>query len=832
MEEDKEKKVSKSSKSTNETDIEVVSKSDNIIDAPITDEMKKSYLDYAMSVITGRALPDARDGLKPVHRRILYSMYQNGLTPSAKFRKSATVVGDVLGNYHPHGDSSVYEAMVKLAQDFATRYPLVLGQGNFGSIDGDNAAAYRYTEAKMSKISEDMMSDLDRDTVDMKPNHDGTKKEPTVLPSTVPSLLLNGTLGIAVGMATSIPPHNLNELVDATIHLIDNPHATTDDLCNYVKGPDFPTGAVIYGESDIRHAYATGRGGVLTRGEAEIVEQKNGQFQIVITSIPFRVVKSTLLENIAELISEKKLEGIRDLRDESTKDIRVVIDLKSGVQPQKVLNYIYKHTELESTFHFNLVALVKGVPQTMTLKTALEEFVSHRKDVVRRRCIFELQKAKDREHILLGLKKALDHIDEIIALIKKSKDTDEARVNLMKKFDFSELQATAILEMKLQRLAGLERQKIEDELKAIQEVIAHLESLLASEKKMLKLIKDELIIAKEKFGDARRTSIVTHKAKDFNPEDLIADKEAVLVFTSGGYIKRTDPEEFRVQKRGGVGVVDLDTKEEDFVTISLTTSTHSDLLFFTDKGRVYQIKMYDIPEGKRATRGKSIQNFIQLTDGEKISSILPMSKDKKTELGDVMMITRNGVVKKCTSESFRDVRRSGIIAIKLDNDDELLNTVFTRVGDSVILTTVDGQSIRFAESDVRAMGRQAAGVIAMKLDKGDAIVSAQSIPANSKGAKLLIMTSNGYGKMTLLSEYKIQKRGGSGIKTVKVTDKTGRLMVARVVLGTEEEILAISRGSVVIRTGIKDVPTLGRDTQGVRIMKPKDGDSIASLNLL
>ncbi len=806
--------------------------SDNIIDAPITDEMKKSYLDYAMSVITGRALPDARDGLKPVHRRILYSMYQNGLTPSAKFRKSATVVGDVLGSYHPHGDSSVYEAMVKLAQDFATRYPLVLGQGNFGSIDGDNAAAYRYTEAKMSKISEDMMSDLDRDTVDMKPNHDGTKKEPTVLPSTVPSLLLNGTLGIAVGMATSIPPHNLNELVDATIHLIDNPYATTDDLCNYVKGPDFPTGAVIYGESDIRHAYATGRGGVLTRGEAEIVELKNGQFQIVITSIPFRVVKSSLLENIAELISEKKLEGIRDLRDESTKDIRVVVDLKSGVQPQKVLNYIYKHTELESTFHFNLVALVKGVPQTMTLKTALEEFVSHRKEVVRRRCIFELQKARDREHILLGLKKALDHIDEIIALIKKSKDTDEARANLMKKFDFSELQATAILEMKLQRLAGLERQKIEDELKAIQEVIAHLEALLASEKKMLKLIKDELIIAKEKFGDARRTSIVTHKAKDFNPEDLIADKEAVLVFTSGGYIKRTDPEEFRVQKRGGVGVVDLDTKEEDFVTISLTTSTHSDLLFFTDKGRVYQIKMYDIPEGKRATRGKSIQNFIQLTDGEKISSILPMSKDKKTELGDVMMITRNGVVKKCTSESFKDVRRSGIIAIKLDNDDELLNTVFTRVGDSVIITTIDGQSIRFAESDVRAMGRQAAGVIAMKLDKGDAIVSAQPIPANSKGAKLLIMTSNGYGKMTLLSEYKIQKRGGSGIKTVKVTDKTGRLMVARVVLGTEEEILAISRGSVVIRTGIKDVPTLGRDTQGVRIMKPKDGDSIASLNLL
>ena len=805
----------------------------NIINAPIIEEMKKSYLDYAMSVITGRALPDARDGLKPVHRRILYSLHQQGLTPSAKFRKSATVVGDVLGNYHPHGDISVYEAMVKLVQDFSTRYPLVLGQGNFGSIDGDGAAAYRYTEAKMSKIAEDMMADLERDTVDMKPNHDGTKKEPTVMPTTVPSLLLNGTLGIAVGMATNIPPHNMREVLDATTHLIDHPEATTDDLCNFVKGPDFPMGAVAYGEADIRHAYATGRGGVMVRGEAEIVETKNGQFQIVITSIPYRVIKATMIENIAALITDKRLEGIRDMRDESTNDIRVVIDLKSGTQPQKVLNFLYKHTELESTFHYNMVALVDGVPQTLTLRAALTEFVTHRKEVTRRRIIFELRKAQDREHILLGLKKALDHIDEIIAIIKKSKDTDDARANLMKKFDFSELQATAILEMKLQRLAGLERKKIEDELKSLQVLIAHLQELLANEKKMLKLIKDELIEVKEKFGDARRTTIVAHKAKDFNPEDLIADKEAVLVYTSGGYIKRTDMEEFRVQKRGGVGVVDLDTKEEDFVTISLTTSTHSDLLFFTDRGRVYQIKMYDIPEGKRATRGKSIQNFIQLVDGEKVTSILSMSKEaKKAEQSAIMMITRNGVAKKCEADAFKDVRRSGIIAIKLDEGDELFNTVFTHEGDSVILTSVEGQSIRFAESDVRSMGRQAGGVIGIKLDKGDAVVSAQAIPANSKGAKLLIMTSNGYGKMTLLSEYKIQKRGGSGIKTVKVTEKTGQLMVARVVLGGEEEILAISRGSVVIRTSIKDVPTLGRDTQGVRIMRPKEGDSIASLNLL
>ncbi len=799
----------------------------------IVDEMRTAYLDYAMSVITARALPDARDGLKPVHRRILFAMNNMGLTAGAKFRKSATVVGEVLGNYHPHGDASVYDAMVKTAQDFSYRYPLILGQGNFGSLDGDGAAAMRYTEAKMSKVSMEMLRDIEKDTVQMESNYDGTKKEPRVLPTAVPNLLLNGTLGIAVGMATNIPPHNLSEVVDATVHLIDNPHATNDDLCEHIKGPDFPVGGVAFGQSDIRTACATGRGGVVVRGEAEIVEQKNGQFQIIITSLPYRVVKSNLIEGIADLVREKKIDGIKGLRDESTKDIRVVIDLKSGAQPQKVLNYLYKHTELESTFHYNLVALVDGIPQTLSIKLALEAFIGHRKEVVRRRTEYDLKRALEKEHILLGLKKALDHIDEIIKTIRAAKDTPDAHAQLMKKWKFSEIQATAILEMKLQRLAGLERKKIEDDLKAVQLLIAELQMILKSEKKMLTIIKDELGDIKEKYGDERRTKIVKHKAKEFNPEDLIVEREEVLVYTAGGYVKRTDPDEFRTQKRGGVGVVDMNTKEEDFVTISLTTSTHSDVLFFTDKGKAYQVKMYDLPEGKRATRGKSIMNFLQLTDGEKVTSILPMPKDIKTMDGvSLMMITKGGTVKKCAAESFKDVRRNGLIAIKLDDKDELLVALFVTGKDSVILTTQDGQSIRFSHDDVREMGRQAAGVIGMKLDKGDMIVAADKIVEGVKGAELLIMTANGYGKKTKLSEYKIQKRGGSGIKTVKVTEKTGKLMVARVVTAENEELLAVSKDSQVIRTEVSSIPTLGRDTQGVRIMKLRDGDSVASFNLL
>ena len=804
----------------------------------IGDEMRTAYLDYAMSVITSRALPDARDGLKPVHRRILFAMNNMGLTAGAKFRKSATIVGEVLGNYHPHGDASVYDAMVKSAQDFSYRYPLVMGQGNFGSIDGDGAAAYRYTEAKMSKMSMEMMRDIEKETVDMLPNYDGTKKEPKVLPTAVPSLLLNGTLGIAVGTATNIPPHNLSEAIDATVHLIDNPKATNEELCEHVKGPDFPVGGIAFGQADIRQAYATGRGGVVVRGEAEITETKNGQFQIIVTSLPFRVVKSNLIENIADLVREKKIEGIKGLRDESTKDIRVVIDLKSGTQPQKVLNYLYKHTELESTFHYNLVALIDGIPQTLSLKVALDEFISHRSEVVRRRTEFDLRRALDREHILLGLKKALDHIDEIIQTIKKSKDTPEAHAQLMKKFKFSEIQATAILEMKLQRLAGLERKKIEDELKAVQALIEELKSILASKTKMMKIIKGELNDIKERYGDERRTKIVKHKAKEFNPEDLIAEKDEVLVYTSGGYVKRTDPSEFRTQKRGGVGVVDLNTKEEDFVIMSLTTSTHSDLLFFTDKGKAYQIKMYELPEGKRATRGKSIVNFLQLGSDEKVTSILPMPKDVKNakkgegENVSLMMITKNGTVKKSSAESFKEVRRSGLIAIKLEDGDELLSSMFVSGEDSVILTTQNGQSIRFSHNDVREMGRTAAGVIGMKLDKGDVIVASDKIEQGIKGAELLIMTANGYGKKTKLSEYKIQKRGGSGIKTVKVTDKTGKLIVARVVTAETDELLVVSKASQVIRTEVSSIPTLGRDTQGVRVMKLREGDSVASFNIL
>ncbi len=795
----------------------------------ITSEMRESFLDYAMSVITDRALPDVRDGLKPVHRRILYAMHEKGLTASAKFRKSAVVVGDVLGNYHPHGDVAVYDSMVKMAQDFTMRYPLITGQGNFGNIDGDSAAAMRYTEAKMSRIASELLRDIEKETVDYRPNYDGTRKEPTVLPTAVPNLLLNGTLGIAVGMATNIPPHNLREIVAATAHLIDNKDATTEDLLQFIKGPDFPTGGIIYNEKDIHHAYANGKGGVVTRGEAEIVETKSGMFQIVITSIPYRVNKSQLIENIAELVREKKLEGIKGLRDESTRDIRVVIDLKTGAYPEAVLNYIYKHTQLEETFHFNLVALVNGVPQTLALKTFLSEFIEHRVNVVRRRTTYDLRKAEEREHILLGLKKALDHIDEIIQLIKKSKDAPAAHVSLMQKFKFSDRQATAILDMKLQRLAGLERKKIEDELREVQELIKKLKEILSSSKKILSIIKEELTMIAEKYGDDRRTRVIKHANKAFSAEDTIPDEESVLVMTAGGYVKRTDPEEFRKQRRGGVGVVDLDTKDEDFVTTFLSTTTHSDLLFFTDKGKAYQIKMYDIPEGKRATKGKSIMNFLSLQDGEKVTSILAMPKEvKKSELS-IMLITRAGTGKKVAAEAFHDVRRSGLIAINLAPGDELISGSFVAKGDECIVATSKGQSIRFKEKDVREMGRNAAGVRVMKLSSGDKIIGADVIKKEYKDPTFLVIMQSGYGKVTDLNEYKVQNRGGSGIKTAKITSKTGQLIGSKVIFDQETEVVAMSKKSQVIRLDAKEIPSLGRQTQGVRIMKLREGDMIASL---
>ncbi len=804
-----------------------------IISREITTEMKDSYLDYAMSVITSRALPDVRDGLKPVHRRILFAMHEKGLTSSSKFRKSAVVVGDVLGNYHPHGDAAVYESLVKMVQPFTMRYPLALGQGNWGSVDGDSAAAMRYTESKMSRVSNELLGGIEKDTVDFRPNYDGTKKEPIVLPSAVPNLLLNGTLGIAVGMATNIPPHNLREVVEATVHLADNSEATAEDLLQFIKGPDFPTGGIAYGWKDIQHAYATGKGGVVCRGEAEIVETKQGQNQIIITSIPYRVNKAELIMHIADLVREKKLEGIKGLRDESSKDLRIVIDLKQGAYPEKVLNFLYKHSQLEDAFHYNIVALVAGVPQTLSLKAILEEFIAHRKIIIKRRTAFDLRQAEAREHILLGLTKALDHIDEIIKLIKKSKDTPTAHANLMKEFKFSEIQATAILDMKLQKLAGLERKKLEDELKAVQALIKELKEILSSAKKILSIIKNELTEIAAKYGDDRRTKIVKHDAKSFSNEDLIPDSPSMLVMTSGGYIKRTAPEEYRKQKRGGVGVIDLDTKEEDFITHFVTASSHNDMLFFTDKGKAYQMKMYEFPEGKRATKGKSIMNFLSLAPDEKVTSILPMPKEKKAGSGlSVFMITKTGNGKRVKAESFHDVRRSGILAIRLDQGDELISVSFVDKGDSIIVASANGQSIRFKESDIREMGRTAGGVRAMRLKKGDSIISAEVIGKDVKDPLIIGISANGYGKKTALSEYKIQKRGGSGIKTAKITPKTGPLIASRVISPEDEELVAISKKSQVIRTELKQISESGRSTQGVRIMKLREGDSIASLVIL
>ena len=759
-------------------------------------------------------------------------MRLNGLTSTAKFKKSATVVGDVLGSFHPHGDVAVYDSMVNLTQNFKTRYPLVIGQGNFGSIDGDSAAAYRYTEAKMSKVSEELLRDLEKDTVDWRPNFDGTKKEPTVLPAAAPNLLLMGGLGIAVGMATNIPPHNLREVVAATNHLIDNPGATTDDLLQHVQGPDFPMGAIAFDKKAIAQAYANGRGGVVVRGEAEIIEDKRGAFSIIITSIPYRVNKADMQEKIANLVREKKIEGIKEMRDESTDDIRVVIELKSGAQPQTVLNKLYKHTQLEDTFHYNMVALVDGVPQTLSLKSILQEYVKHRAEVVKRRTQYDLSKAKDREHILLGLKKALDHIDKIIKLIRAAKDVPTAHAALMKEFKFSEVQAQAILDMRLQKLAGLERKKIEDELAEVQALIKKLEAILKSKAKMLKIIKDELTDVADKFGDDRRTKIVKGGVKQINPEDLIPDEESVLVLTKGGYVKRTNPAEYKVQKRGGVGVVDLNTKEEDVVTTLLTTSSHSDLLFFTDAGKVYQSKMYEIPEGRRATKGKSIMNFLPLTSEERVTSVLAVRKEDWEGDWSLMMVTRNGVVKKSDAAAFKDVRRSGLIAITLKGDDSLIAAQFVGAGDEVSLITKLGQAIRFNESDIRQMGRTAAGVSGMKLGAKDRIMSADVLKKGSTDREILVVTENGFGKTTPAKEYKVQKRGGSGIKTVKVTDKTGPVVRGIIITGEERvegELVIMSKKGQVIKLPLKQVPTLKRDTQGVKVMKMRAGDAIASV---
>lgn len=805
----------------------------------ISQEMSSSYLDYAMSVIVSRALPDVRDGLKPVHRRILYAMWDIGLKSSAKFRKSATVVGEVLGKYHPHGDTAVYDSMVRMAQDFSMRYPLVRGQGNFGSMDGDSAAAMRYTEAKLSAISEELLLDIDKDTVDFLPNYDGSQKEPQFLPAKLPNLLLNGGMGIAVGMSTNIPPHNLKELVLAVNHLIDNPEATVEDLMEFVKGPDFPTGGIIYDKRDILNAYATGKGGIVMRGRADVKEDKNGSFQIIISELPYQVNKASLVEKIAELVKDKKLEGVKGLRDESDKDgVRIVVDLKRDSYPKKILNSLYKNTALQSTFHVNILALVDGIqPKVLTLKMVLEEYIKHRESVVRRRTEFELNKAKDRAHILEGLMIALNNIDAIIKTIKSSKDREEAKVNLIKQFKLSERQAIAILEMKLQSLANLEKLKIENELKEKLKLIKELEAILSSKTKIRGIIKDEIKELTDKFGDERRTQVVSHGVKSFNVEDLIPNEDTMVMMTVDGYIKRLEPDTFKVQARGGKGVIGLTTKEEDSVEFMFITQTHNDILFFTTKGRVFQLKAHEIPQASRTAKGTPIVNFLQLMNGEKITSVLPL--DKIAEYSYLFFATEQGLVKKVKIDSFSNVRRSGLIAIKIKNNDRLIWCKPTSGSDHISLITAKGQAIRFKEEEVRDMGRNASGVRGIKLKGGDIVVG-MGIIKTDKGVKrnyqIVTIMDKGYGKRTDLGLYKVQGRGGSGIRTAKVTDKTGKISNAFLLNKesmTGKDLIIISEKGQVIRLPFESVNELGRDTQGVRIMRFKDeGDKVASVTFI
>ena len=798
----------------------------------IVEEMQRAYLEYAMSVIVARALPDVRDGLKPVHRRILYSMHEMGLRPSAKFRKSATVVGYVLGRYHPHGDSAAYESMVRMAQDFSLRYPLVHGQGNWGSIDGDSAAAYRYTEAKLMPIAEETLADIEKDTVNFMDNYDGSAKEPVVLPTRIPNLLINGSMGIAVGMATNIPPHNLTEVLDALVHLADNKEADVKDLMQYIKGPDFPTGGIIYNENDIVNAYATGRGPVIMRGKADIIESAKKGYQIIITEIPYQTNKAELIIKIADLVKEKKIEGIKDLRDESDKDgLRIAVDLKQDAFPRKVLNQLFKYTELQKAFHFNMLALSDGIqPQIMGLKTLLDKFIEHRREVVIRRTKFELQKAKDRAHILEGLKKALDHIDEIIKIIRASSSKEDAFNNLIKKFKFSDKQTTAILDMRLQALAGLERKKIEDELKEKLELIKNLEDLLASPKKILGVVKDEFKELKEKYGDERRTKVVKSALREIGEEELVPEEDSLFMLTRSGYIKRIQPDVLRAQKRGGKGLVGMATKEEDVVSQCFMANTHDNLLFFTNTGKVFQTKGYEVPESSRQAKGKAIVNFLNLSPSDLITAVVPVPKNTK---GYLFMATAKGVIKKVEMDSFEKVRSNGIAAIKLKDDDQLGWVITTSGNDQIIMVSSGGNSIRFKEKDVRPMGRGASGVIGMRLDKDEKVVGADAVPSGvEKGLKILVVMSNGYGKRTDLRFYKVQNRGGRGIMTAKITTKTGKLVSAHIVSEENKELVAVSQKGVVIRTSIESVSVLGRATQGVRVMKVESGDHLASVALV
>lgn len=804
-------------------------KSKSVIDRGIVQEMEESYLQYSMSVIVSRALPDVRDGLKPVHRRILYSMNQNGNRHNAKYRKSARITGDVMGKYHPHGDAAIYDAMARMAQDFSLRYTLIDGQGNFGSMDGDPPAAPRYTEARMTRLSEEILADIDKQTVDFRPNYDGEEMEPSVLPAKIPQLLLNGQLGIAVGMATSIPPHNLTELVDATVLLIDKPESTIDDLLKFVKGPDFPTGGIVYGKDSLRTAYATGRGGVVMRAVAGIEETKKGRHQIIVTEVPYGINKSSLLEKIADLVKDKKIVGISDLRDESSKgNVRIVIDLKKDAYPKKILNQLYKLTPLQTAFHFNMLALIDGIqPRVLGLEDILKEYLKHRQVVVRRRTQFELSKAEARAHVLEGLKTALDHIDEVIATIRKSQTSEEARKNLMTRFKLTEIQANAILAMQLRTLAGLERKKIEDELEELMKLIAKLKAILADEKEILKIIKQELVEMKTKFGDERRTKIIPHELDRLSEEDLVPDEQVVVTLTSANYIKRSQIADYKKQGRGGKGKRGMTTREEDVIEHVINASTHDFLLFFTTKGRVFRLKTYEVPTAGLNAKGVAIVNLLQLQPEEKVSSVINISKQDNK--GFLFMCTTKGVVKKTPFEQYINVRASGLITINLDNDDELRWVKITSGENEVLISSAQGQAIRFDEKDVRAMGRAARGVRGIRLRAGDSVVAMDVI---KPGSNIFVISKNGYGKRTNVDQFTAHARGGVGIRSAVVNTKTGDLIGVKALRGGGEEVIIISSQGQTIRLGIKDIPELGRATQGVRIMRLNDGDKVVSLALV
>ena len=786
-----------------------------IIERDIEAEMKTAYIDYAMSVIVSRALPDVRDGLKPVHRRILYTMYEDGLTSDKPYRKSATTVGDVLGRYHPHGDASVYDAMVRMAQTFSLRYPLVDGHGNFGSIDGDGAAAYRYTEARMSKIAETMLTDIEKNTVKFIPNFDDRLQEPAVLPAKIPALLVNGSSGIAVGMATNIPPHNLTEVINGIIKIIDEDEVTDEQLMQIIKGPDFPTGGVILGREAIKQAYTTGRGKITVRAEAEIEESSNGKQKIIVTSLPYQVNKAKLIENIANLVKEKRIEGIAELRDESDREnaVRIHIGLKKDANARVVLNQLYKNTQMQDTFGIIMLALVDGEPKVLTLRQCLDHYIDHRKHVILRRTQFDLDKALARAHILEGLKIALDNIDEVINIIRSS--YDDAKEKLMQRFGLSEIQAQAILDMRLKTLSGLQREKIEDEYNELMKLIAHLREILGSEKLVFQVIKEELIEVKEKYGDERLTKIVAAEG-ELNEEDLIKEEQMVVAFTHFGYIKRMPIDTYKSQRRGGKGITGISTREEDFVKQIFTTSTHDTVLFFSNKGKLYRLRGYEIPEAGRTAKGTAIVNLLSLDAGEKISAIIPISNFEDGKY--LLMATRNGLIKKTALQEYNSTRKTGLLAITLKDDDELIDVRLTDGEDNVVLVTSKGMCITFDEKDVRPVGRSAQGVLGIRLDEDDFVIGMESILADNKKATLLAITENGFGKRTELDEYRVQNRGGKGVITYKITPKTGNIVGIRVT-NEDDDAMLITNSGTIIRIKVKDVSILGRATQGVTLMR-------------